>query len=47
MLFLTGSKRERRAEAEAAIAVIDGLILLRLLAGPRAATRAAARLGVS
>ena len=47
MHFLTGSERERRAEAEAAIAVIDGLILLRLLAGPAAATRAAARLGVS
>jgi len=46
-LFLTGSERERRAEAEAAIAVIDGLILLRLLAGPVAAKRAAARLGVS
>ena len=47
MLFLTGGERERRAEAEAAIAVIDGLILLRLLAGPAAATRAAARLNVS
>jgi AcrR family transcriptional regulator len=46
MLFLGGSERERRAEAEAAIAVIDGLILLRLLAGPAAANRAAARLGV-
>jgi AcrR family transcriptional regulator len=46
MLFLDGSERERRAEAEAAIAVIDGLILLRLLAGAAAATRAAARLGV-
>ena len=44
--FLTGSEGERRAEAEAAIAVIDGLILLRLLAGPAAADRAAARLGV-
>jgi AcrR family transcriptional regulator len=47
MLFLDGSDRERRAEAEAAIAVIDGLILLRLLAGPAAATRAATRLGVT
>lgn len=45
-LFLEGSARQRRAEAEAAIAVIDGLILLRLLVGPAAATRAAARLGV-
>ena len=47
MLFLAGSARERRAEAEAAIAVIDGLILLRLLAGPAAARRAAKRLGVT
>jgi AcrR family transcriptional regulator len=47
MLFLAGSERQRRAEAEAAIAVIDGLILLRLLAGPAAATRAAARLGIT
>ena len=47
MLFLTGSEQGRRAEAEAAIAVIDGLILLRLLAGPAAADRAAARLGVA
>jgi AcrR family transcriptional regulator len=47
MGFLSGSERERRAEAEAAIALIDGLILLRLLAGAPAATRAAARLGVS
>ena len=47
MLFLAGSARERRAEAEAAIAVIDGLILLRLLAGPAAARRAAKRLGVA
>jgi AcrR family transcriptional regulator len=44
--FLSGSERVRRAEAEAAIALIDGLILLRLLAGPPAATRAAARLGI-
>lgn len=47
MLFIAGSARERRAEAEAAIAVIDGLILLRLLAGPAAARRAAKRLGVA
>ena len=36
----------RRAEAETAIALLDGLILLRLLAGPAAADRAARRLGV-
>ncbi len=37
---------KRRAEAEAAIALIDGLVLLRLLGGPEAADRAAKRLGV-
>lgn len=47
MLFLTGDEHERRAEAEAAIAVIDGLILLRLLSGHAAASRAATRLGVA
>lgn len=36
----------RRTEAEAAIALIDGLLLLRQLAGPEAADRAAKRLGV-
>ncbi len=45
--FLTGTPSERRAEAAAAIAVIDGLLLLRLLAGPAAAADAAARLGVA
>ena len=45
--FLTGTKTERRAEAEATIAVIDGLLLLRQLAGPGAAARAAKRLGVA
>ncbi len=47
MLFLAGPEDERRAEAGAAIAVIDGLLLLRLLAGPPAASRAAERLGVA
>jgi AcrR family transcriptional regulator len=36
----------RRAEAAAAIALIDGLLLLRQLAGPAEAERAAKRLGV-
>jgi AcrR family transcriptional regulator len=45
--FLTGTMRERRAEAEAAIAMIDGLLLLRQLAGPASATRAAKRLGIT
>lgn len=46
MTFLTGPTDRRRAEAEAAIALIDGLLLLRQLAGPRAAGRAATQLGV-
>jgi AcrR family transcriptional regulator len=45
--FLTGTARERRAEAAAAIALLDGLLLLRLLAGPDTAARAARRLGVA
>ena len=44
--FITGPAARRRAEAEAAIALIDGLLLLRLLKGPDAAERAARRLGV-
>ena len=45
--FLEGTEQERRTEAEAAIALIDGLLLLRHLAGADAADRAAARLGVA
>lgn len=45
--LLQGPAAQRRAEAEAAIAVIDGLLLLRLLGGARAAGRAARRLGVT
>lgn len=44
--FVAGPARTRKAEAEAAIALLDGLILLRLLGGPEAANRAARRLGV-
>jgi AcrR family transcriptional regulator len=44
--LLTGPARRRRASAEAAIAVLDGLLLLRHLAGPDAATRAAKVVGV-
>jgi AcrR family transcriptional regulator len=44
--FLRGSAAVRRAEAETAIAVLDGLLLMRLLGGPEAADRAARRLGV-
>lgn len=44
--FFDGTPTRRRTEAEAAVAVIDGLLLLRQLAGPAAADRAARRLGV-
>jgi AcrR family transcriptional regulator len=47
MSFLTGTKTNRRAEAEATIALIDGLLLLRQVAGSAAATRAAKRLGIA
>ena len=43
---MTGSAKKRRTEAEAAIALLDGLLLLRQLGGPAAADRAARRLGV-
>ncbi|MEM7285066.1 MAG: TetR/AcrR family transcriptional regulator [Actinomycetota bacterium] len=45
--FFEGTDDERRTEAESAIALIDGLLLLRHLAGADAADRAAARLGVA
>jgi AcrR family transcriptional regulator len=44
---LEGTPAERRVEAATAIAVIDGLLLLRQLAGPDEAERAAERLGVA
>lgn len=44
--FFTGTARQRRTEAEAAVALIDGLLLLRQLGGAAAANRAATRLGV-
>lgn len=44
--FIDGTPKERRTEAETAVAVIDGLLLLRQLAGPAAANRAARRLGI-
>jgi len=44
--FIDGSPEELRTEAETAIALIDGLLLLRLLAGPEPAERAARRIGV-
>ncbi len=43
---LEGTPARRRAEAAAAIALVDGLLLLRLLAGPAAANHAAKTLHV-
>ncbi len=45
--FVAGPPARRRAEAEAAIAILDGLLLLRQLAGPKAADRAARILGLT
>jgi AcrR family transcriptional regulator len=42
--FIRGTPGRRRAEAETAIATIDGLLLLRQLAGPDTADRAARRI---
>ena len=44
--FIRGTGEYRRTEAETALALIDGLLLMRQLAGPRAANRAAIRLGI-
>ncbi|KKF02155.1 TetR/AcrR family transcriptional regulator [Mycolicibacterium obuense] len=44
--FFTGSHSRRTREAEATMALIDGLLLMRHLAGPRAADRAAEALGL-
>ena len=44
--FVRGAPARRRTEAEAAIAVLDGLLLLRQLAGPEVADRAARRIGI-
>lgn len=45
--FIDGDDEHRQVEAETAIALIDGLLLLRQLAGPVAAERAARRLGIA
>jgi len=44
--FLQGTAKQRTIEAETAIAVLDGLLLVRLLAGAESADRAAKRLGI-
>jgi hypothetical protein len=44
--FFEGSRSRRRAEAEATVAVIDGLLLLRQSAGPDVARRAARTIGI-
>lgn len=44
--ILSVDESSRRAEAEATIALIDGLLLLRQVSGPDAAERAATRLGL-
>jgi len=45
--YLEGTPKQRKTEAETAIALIDGLLLLRQLAGPASANRAARRLGIT
>ena len=44
--FIEGTPARRRAEAETAIALLDGLLLLRQLGGPEAAERAARAVGI-
>lgn len=44
--FIQGTPARRRTEGAAAIAVLDGLLLVRQLAGPDAANRAARGIGV-
>jgi AcrR family transcriptional regulator len=44
---IDGTPRHRRAEAEATVALADGLLLFRQLAGADAAQRAAHRLGIA
>ena len=45
--FFIGAANRRRAQAEASLALLDGLLLLRQLAGPAAANRAAKVFGVT
>jgi AcrR family transcriptional regulator len=45
--FLTGTPTARRTEAESAITLIDGLLLLRQVSGQASSARVARRLGVT
>lgn len=45
-VFIVGNDDHRQVEAETAIALIDGVLLLRQLSGADAAERVAARLGI-
>jgi AcrR family transcriptional regulator len=45
--LMAGTQSQRKAQAEGAVAIIEGLILLRLLAGPKTASRAARTLGIT
>jgi AcrR family transcriptional regulator len=45
--YLQGTPAQRRAEAETAVALLDGLLLLRQMAGSAAANRAAKRIGTA
>lgn len=45
--LIEGTPTQQRAQAEGAIATIEGLILLRLLAGPKTANGAAKTLGIA
>lgn len=44
--FFRGTPKQRRAEAEATLALIDGVLLMRQLGGAQAADRAAKALGL-
>ncbi len=45
--LFSGTPDQQRAQAEATVALVDGLLLMRQLAGPEAADRAARTLGVA
>ena len=44
--FIEGPSDRQRREAETAVVLIDGLLLMRLMAGPESAGRAAQNLGI-